>query len=181
MAIARDIESVSSNWGGTVLNRGHSDNVPANSLAASTDNNPYSETGQTSGEQKRIHTLSNGQIIWDFAGNIWEWVDDALTLGQQYVNFNGQSTGWYEYNGSPALDFSSAIYFPYSLAGPKGVYNSTNGIGKAYISPSINSNQIASFIRGGCFNNGFTSGVFALQLNISPTPTNSLVGFRCVK
>jgi hypothetical protein len=28
------------------------------------------QTGQTSGEQKRTHTLSNGEVIWDIAGNV---------------------------------------------------------------------------------------------------------------
>ena len=27
-------------------------------------------------EAKRTHHLSNGEVIWDVAGNVWEWVID---------------------------------------------------------------------------------------------------------
>ena len=26
--------------------------------------------------ERRTHTLSNGEVIWDVAGNAWEWVKD---------------------------------------------------------------------------------------------------------
>ena len=28
--------------------------------------------------QKRTHPLSNGEVIWDIAGNVWEWTSDVI-------------------------------------------------------------------------------------------------------
>ena len=32
--------------------------------------------GRTWNKQRRTHTLSNGEVIWDVSGNAWEWVKD---------------------------------------------------------------------------------------------------------
>ena len=89
--IARNIENVGKNWndgqvGNTgLLNHGHSDNAPNHSLpATSDDNDPCFLTGQDCDHeswngQKRTHIILNGdkeEIIWDIAGNVWEWVKD---------------------------------------------------------------------------------------------------------
>ena len=106
MTIARDAEVQDSNWfGGTAgtnfMFMGHNDNGPALALVASTDNDPYSGTGDstiacdnhytnfviadetTSGRacvgQKRIQTLSNSSVIWDLSGNVYEWVNKSIT------------------------------------------------------------------------------------------------------
>lgn len=189
MAIARDIESVSSNWTGTVLNRGHTDSVPANSLAASTDNDPYSGTGQTSGEQKRTHTLSNGEVIWDIAGNVWEWVDDKIECGATSC-----PSSLMPYDSTPAsewVEFTSVnTWGKYTKAelGPLGNYNSANGVGRIYTdadgSYSNNSpydNTVHAFLRGGNWGISSIAGVFAVYLNYAPEPTNTGIGFRCAR
>lgn len=95
MTMARNVESVGSNWSsGTVGNgylySGHNDNSPAYALAASADDNQgYINTGNTGDNQKRTLTLSNGQIIWDLAGNVWEHVNKANTLDGS--NYNSAS------------------------------------------------------------------------------------------
>lgn len=84
--IARNIEMVPSNWSSGIvgtgsLNRGHSDGAPAYTRAADVDvddNNACANTDQTCSStvwdsQRRRHKLSNGKVIWDFAGNAWEW------------------------------------------------------------------------------------------------------------
>ena len=70
MTIATNIANKSSNWSnGNVsdgaLNRGHSNTLNTHALAAT--------NGEGSGTEKRTHTLSNGEVIWDMAGNVWEW------------------------------------------------------------------------------------------------------------
>ena len=88
--LARNIYSVTDNWsngrvGSGQLNQGHSDGTPDNALAANiNDTSPCEGTGNSNCDthshadfsQKRTHTLSNGEVVWDVAGNVWEWVKD---------------------------------------------------------------------------------------------------------
>ena len=183
MAIARDIESVSSNWAGVVLNRGHTDNVPASALAASTDSDPYSGTGQTTGEQKRTHTLSNGEVIWDFAGNVRDWVDDKVSCFVDVCpsTLTPRPTGWQNYTAITS-------WGKYSRA-ELGVFGSftgtTNGVGKFLSdvdSASGSSDTYThAFLRGGAWNSLSNGGVFTCDLDYSPFGTISNSGFRCVK
>ena len=88
--VARNIEGVSSNWsGGTVgsaqgLSIGNSTSL--SQRAASEDDNAAC-TGLTLGQgetcdsknwhvNRRTFTLSNQQVVWDLAGNVWEWTKD---------------------------------------------------------------------------------------------------------
>ncbi|MDD4439900.1 MAG: hypothetical protein PHS04_17990 [Tissierellia bacterium] len=185
MAIARDIEATTSNWSGTVLNRGHTDNVPPNALAASTDNDPYYGTGQTTGEQKRTHTLSNGEVIWDFAGNVWDWVDDKIqcnttvcpstlmpydtTPGSEWIDYTNVST-WGKYSRAEL--------------GVLGAFTgATNSVGRIYVDADAAhpSGTIHSFGRGGDWSNTSNGGVFALFLNTSPSRSDGYFGFRCAR
>ena len=100
--LARNIELHAINWsGGEVasggLSHGHADANPDRTLAASDNNNEacYGTgsacDGDTWDKQKRTHTLSNGNVIWDVAGNVFEWVKD--------VNSNGNNTFDYGSDG----------------------------------------------------------------------------------
>ncbi|MBT4790958.1 MAG: hypothetical protein HON90_05265, partial [Halobacteriovoraceae bacterium] len=90
--IARNIEAVASNWDGGVigtnnLNTGHSDNDPAAICDATQEyiNTDCSNSGSEVGfKQKRTHTLSNTEVIWDFSGNVSEWVIDTNTGSTDY-------------------------------------------------------------------------------------------------
>ena len=46
--------------------------------------------------QKRTLTLSNGEVIWDFAGNVWQWVDGTvLRKDEPKSQSNGKlDIGW---------------------------------------------------------------------------------------
>jgi len=97
MTLARNVEQVTSNWSGNAVGNGylysgHSDNAPAFALSASTDDTDgYNGTSNTSpSNQRRTLTLSNGNVIWDLAGNVWEHVNKANTIdGSGYAS--GQS------------------------------------------------------------------------------------------
>jgi len=156
--LARDIESVSSNWTSSVLNRGNS-----NSSAA------MDGTSALTGINKRTHTLSNGEVIWDLAGNVWEWTNDACTAGTGTGNWQG--AGWIEWNNSSLSDYEDLT------AGPTGNFTSANGVGQ-YYGCSANDNR---FLRGGSWGDTSNAGVFDLYLGSSSGYSNTSIGFRCAR
>ncbi|MFZ2544498.1 MAG: hypothetical protein WAW80_00805, partial [Candidatus Saccharimonadales bacterium] len=195
MTIATDILWVDSNWtGGTVgsgqLYRGHSDNNPANALDASTtDSNGYYGTGNSAAdpvgsgkEQRRTLTLSNGEVIWDFAGNVWEWTD-AWILGrdQPTVEASDDSAGTYfNYRQWTAINKRIGA-MSYAMPTNRG-WNTSQGLGQIYSrddTATSNSNTTQyGFLRGGPWNDGTNAGVFALALSVGPAGTSAGIGFR---
>ena len=83
MTLATNIALQPINWStGSVgegeLNRGHGFALPGITLAASSDDNDpcFGITGANCigwNSRKRTHSLSNGEVIWDLSGNLYEW------------------------------------------------------------------------------------------------------------
>jgi len=180
MTIARSIEATAANWStGTVssgsLNRGHSDNVPPNTLAAGTDDSPCTGTGDTCSTtlhhvQRRTHVLANGQTIWDFAGNAKEFIDWVIVTGRA-----GTATcpcSYAEINlVTPTTEMPANQFHTNTTS-----LRETHGIG-AYWGDGTGLNGYAA--RGGHFGNGTKSGVYHLDFEPSISYTDSKVGFRC--
>jgi len=179
MTAARNIENMPTNWQGSAvgtgaLNRGHTDNGPANALAANADDTQACDgTGQTCSnliwsDQRRTHYLSTGEAVWDLAGNVWEWTNwnvltDKASPQNAYIEINA---------ATPTTSMPQISFYPEHSS-----YNATSqGIGRYY--PSTNGSGGAA-IRGGSWNDGTNAGVFALSLNNAPSYSNSNVGFRC--
>lgn len=84
MTIVRNAEQVNSNWSGGspgsgYMYSGHNDDIPPYALTADpNDANGYFGTNDTSGNQRRTLTLSNGSVVWDFAGNVWQHVQRSV-------------------------------------------------------------------------------------------------------
>lgn len=184
MTIAFEIEKTPSNWSGSAvgsgqLNRGHTDNSPGSALAVTDVNDPYIGTGNNSGqavgsgwEQKRTHTLSNGSVLWDIAGNVWEWTDWSLGGGL----ISGPTScpaSWTELPDVACGALSSADYLPDNPSG-QSTYNSSYGLGRFF------GGSGGAALRGGNWSNGTNAGAFTLNLSNAPSLTGTSIGFRCV-
>lgn len=190
LTIAQNVLSVGSNWsGGTVgsgaIYSGHNDNDPAGALNAGGGFNPCYSTvtgmpeptcGVTSGAQRRTLTLNNGEVIWDFAGNVWEWTQGTTEGGNQP---GASGYAWRNWNALTVLGtFASNPYPSYANASAAGWVAST-GMGQVH-SDSTQTN-LQAFRRGGPWSDGASAGIYSLALNFSPPTTNGGVGFRVAR
>lgn len=183
LTIAHDLLNVPSNWtGGAVgtgtLYVGHSDVSPTTPQAASTsDTNAsgYTNTGNTSGNQRRTLRLSTGEVIWDFAGNVSEWTSAQPTGGQPGAA--GTGFGSREWNALNVTGTLSPNPFPSYGTPAAANWTSAQGLGQAYTSATETAQRGA--VRGGAYNSGATgSGIFALSMSPYPSGTNAAYGFR---
>lgn len=180
LTIAQNAENVVSNWSGGdvgigMMTRGHSDGNPDSAIAITNTTDPYNGTGNNSGqaagsgrEQKRTLTLSNGNIIWDFAGNVWEWIDWSMAAGLQAPPTTCIS-GWTELPLVSCGALAGAEYLP-----SHSDYNSSQGMGQFYGGAG------GAALRSGFWNFGSRDGAFTLFLYNAPTAANSGISFRCV-
>ncbi len=221
MTIARNIENIDANWcdrngnncgaypgtPGKILANGHNDGnnepsasagVPTGALIAGNDNAPcFGTTTDGSnvcggkGSQKRTLQLGNGEIIWDFAGNVWQWVDAVIARKDQPQSKTGSTfdSGW-KWSDFTAGSLPSVIInngneetFGYNAFRPSNQdWNANNGVGRIYHYNGINDkdNMQYGYIRGGNWRHGYDSGAFCVHLSPVPNKTNiDDVGFRC--
>jgi len=214
MTIARNLEKMGSNWcdsnggscgftpgqSGKIVASGHNDNGPAFALQASTDDSQgcYGTVTKdvntacgSGGTQKRTLTLSNGETIWDMAGNVWEWTDntvlrkdepDSATSGTPDVGFgwtdfaSGSTTRILVNNGQG----SSVGYDAIRPSNPS--WNANQGVGRIYTYSDVADadSTVYAFRRGGSWNYGSGAGVWTLYLIDAPGYSSIYLGFRCV-
>ena len=224
LTIAHNVEFVASNWNSSVvgtgfLYSGHNDNSPSSRLAADTDDgNGYSGTGDslsscdgsynnfvagddtTSGRacagQRRTLNLSNGEVLWDFAGNVWEWVDAWVyaneSLGSPY-RYHGGDQQWMSYHSNDGTGKVASLVPTLKL--PSNGWNANQGMGRYYDGYDIlgaynNVNEYPDFCTGYCaskgvfrsggrWSTGAYAGAFALSLDDGPSASGTNNGFRC--
>jgi formylglycine-generating enzyme required for sulfatase activity len=184
MTIAQNVLSVASNWsGGTVgsgyIYSGHNDNAPANALAAdSSDSNGYSGETNTGGNQRRTLTLTNGEVIWDLAGNVYEWTTGTIAANAQ-PGLSGESAyAWKQWNNASLLMNGLPYNSQPASTGISGItgWSSTQGIGQLY--SNYGETGARAFLRGGYWSGGSGAGVLSLNLNGSSGGASTNVGFR---
>ena len=181
LTITHNVLSVASNWsGGSVgsgyIYSGHNDASPNSALAASSDGDGYSGTGNTTpSNQRRTLTLTNGEVIWDLAGNVWEWTSGTATGAQP----GASGFAWREWNTIAGTGSLSPN--PHPSYGTPAASNWTSGHGIGLIYSSSTEPGLHSFVRGGAWNYGYSAGVLTLGLSGSPSNTNSNLGFRVAR
>ena len=173
MAIARDIEQVADNWTGGAVGSG----MIKRGNVGTTDDGSYNGADPETGilNDKAKLKLSNGEEIYHFSGNVWEWVDETK-LTSELPNY---SSTWREFN---SITYTEAL--PYSMVGPKdNTLTGADGVGKIYTDndDAYPSGSVHAFRRGGYWSDGANAGVFALYLSASPTSLGTGVGFRCAR
>jgi len=193
MTIARNAENVGSNWSGGskgsgYLYSGHNDNSPAKALQASLDTDGYANTGGTSGNQRRTLTLSNGETIWDLAGNVWEHVmrtpaDIQTTIDLPACTDGIAAWGYCQYGSSTTPYIAGwTADVSQSYVGPSNTsWNSSQGVGQIYTYKDGTDQGTTVFLRGGNWGIGSNAGAFALGLDWSGTTSDYSVGFRCAR
>lgn len=186
MTLAQNVISVASNWsGGSVGNgyiySGHNDNKPANALEADTnDLNGYAGETNTGGNQRRTLTLTNGQVIWDLAGNIQEWTSGKTNnLTAQQPGINGLGYANREYSALTNGGSFDIRVNPVStgINGADSWVN--NGVGRIYSSSDDSSQR--GFLRSGYWNYCSSAGVFYLHLGYAPNTVVTFGGLRVAR
>jgi Right handed beta helix region len=144
----------------------------------------YVGTGGSWGNQSwllRTHVLSDGEVIWDWAGNAWEWISASCMRN----NGSGCDNCYYGVTSDP-MDWSNASIgsFERGVAGPSNaVFGVVNGVG-SYTGCLA---DYDSLVRGGY---NLTSaypyvlsgdGIYALNMGLAPSDSRPYLGFRCVR
>ena len=195
--IAWNAEGMGSNWNGGVVGTsymysGHNDEVPNQASVASPNDSescvgtdgPASCGGTgTNATQIRTLTLSNGSVVWDMAGNVWQWTNDTIT-GTNEPNGGTAGFNWIEF---PAVTTWGGM--TQQMAGPaNSTWSSTQGIGELDAEDATDA-TIYGFIRGGGWNDGAAistyptgaGGVETLNLSFIPGSNGPTTGFRCAR
>lgn len=201
MTIARNIESQQVNWSsGSIGNwfiynwvseditkwcDGNSSNSPTSTSRATTtwwgDNINLSSTRASCSDRRQL-MLSNWEIIWDFAGNVWEHVNKANTL--DWSNYSMWTNG-IDFK-TPKVDMCNTIdwFYAWSTCNARAIslywpsnssWTSTNWVSWIW---DYDGNI---FLRGANAGDGVNTGIFALHLSRSTTDQDGNVGFRCAK
>jgi hypothetical protein len=185
IAIARSIEREASNWTSSKLNIGHTDNSPALACDASIEN-IETDCATTGADvyQKRTYSLSNGSIVWDFAGNVWESVDWVQQSPNTTFDVGPQTCtiGWEEIqvkidSCDPGLGTSGQASNLVSPDTPT-LTSATNNIGKIYGGAGGRAHRGGSWTDKAYYPGA--TGIYMLSLNMGLTATGGNNGFRCV-
>ncbi len=185
LTIAQNVLSVASNWSGGVVGSGyiysgHNDGTQTGGLAADTNdaNGYYGETN-IGGNQRRTLMLTNGAVIWDLAGNVWEMTQEIIPGNQQPGLSSDSLSGPKEWNnGALVLGALSATSIPsYGTPAASG-WTSALGIGLLYSNRNSTVSATLVLLRGGSWGSSANTGVFYLGIGGAANSSAADTGFR---
>jgi len=190
MTIARNAEQVGSNWSGGSVGSGYLPRGNSNSSAAQDGSSQYG-TGYSDFTHLRTLTLSNGSVIWDIAGNVWDHVERSVTNAGDLTTTmalpacSNSTAGWewceYASPGSPYVSAWSADVAQSKVGPSNASWYSAQGTGQVYTYGTGANQGTTVFIRGGGWGNGSSAGAFTVYLTWGTGTTGSNVGFRCAR
>jgi hypothetical protein len=132
---------------------------------------------------RRTFFLDNGECIWDFAGNVWEWTTLYVPLAADRPRLDGVvDDGWLEINQpNTNMHVMPAEAFKSSRSDLIPAYINGNRLGRYHPCPNDHTQGVA--MRGGNYMHGaYNNGIYALAMGYSPTSSHIIceVGFRAV-
>jgi hypothetical protein len=129
---------------------------------------------------RRTFYLADGQVIWDFAGNVWEWVDWYVPLAEDRAFPDGEITDdFVEINQCEATDAMPDESYKSLNADMDEIINA-NRLGRSH--PTSVDDDAGTAMRGGNFMHGAcNNGIYALGMGYPPDTDHLIcrVGFRC--
>ena len=177
--IARDLASVDSNWsqgrvGSGYMNVGHSDgdpDLPCDGREEFVAGDCANSGGETEWSQKRTHTLSNGNVIWDFSGNLFSWVNSWFHIvysKSRYISTLAElqrDTGfWLNFGYPESVECEAPLEMPYCGF---GYYRNTR-------------DGESGALRGGSYLSVDQAGVFTAMTEVQPWLQGTVFGARCI-
>lgn len=194
--IAQNIELNGMNWtsgvrGVDMLFRGHSDSFPSFGLSVSNTTDNYNQTSNSKDdflggglEQRRTlliknDNFSNPSVIWDFSGNVAEWINNSnnvdFGIANYIIDLSNSGSNSYSFDG---LTGNAKLHF-----GSSGTYSNTLpqygsfGYANLMLTPHFDRDGIT---RGGNWNDSDLAGLFNINFDVSALSELGQVGFRCV-
>jgi hypothetical protein len=129
---------------------------------------------------RRTFHLADDQVIWDFAGNVWEWVDWYVPLAADRANYGEVTDDFLEVNLCLATAAMPDESFKSLNTEMTGLINA-HGLGRYH--PTAVDDDAGAAMRGGNFMHGTcNNGIYALGMGYPPDSDHIIcrVGFRCV-